>query len=34
MILGASKRKDFIGQTIINSIPIDEKTEVTYLGVL
>ena len=33
MIFGKSKRKDFNEQIIIDSIPIDEKPEVKYLGV-
>ena len=33
MIFGKSKRKDFSEQIILDSIPIDEKPEVKYLGV-
>ena len=33
MIFGKSKRKDFNEQIIIDSISIDEKPEVKYLGV-
>ena len=33
MIFGRSKRKDFSEQIILDSIPIDEKPEVKYLGV-
>ena len=33
MIFGKSKRKDFSEQIILDSIPIDEKTEVKYLKV-
>ena len=33
MIFGKSKRKDFNEQIIIDSIPIDEKPEVKFLGV-
>ena len=34
MIFGKSKRKDFSEKIILDSIPIDEKPEVKYLGVL
>ena len=33
MIFGKSERKDFSEQIILDSIPIDEKPEVKYLGV-
>ena len=32
MIFGKSKRKDFNEQIIVDSIPIDEKPEVKFLG--
>ena len=34
MIFGKSKRKHFDEQIFINLIPLDEETEVKYLGVL